>query len=100
MINHQNGKTNCDWSALNEGEVSVFSCERIKAGNELFHNYGHEAAIDVLSHYGFTLKGNISPMQFTIPELILGKFYEILFVSTIFDSYLQFTINNFFCISI
>ena len=77
MANHQNGHTNCDWE--HEDGVSIVSVDAIKAGDELVINYGHEGAIDILSLYGFTLKGNISPMKFTIPEMRRGKFYNIFY---------------------
>ena len=70
MANHQNGHTNCDWE--HDDGVKIFSVDKIKAGDELVINYGHEGALDILSLYGFTLKGNISPMKFTIPEMRRG----------------------------
>ena len=65
----------CSWED-DDGVFFVFQ-GKIKAGNELFHHYIDSSAIRLLSYYGFTEKGIISPMKFTIPEIRLGKFDEI-----------------------
>ena len=67
--------TKCSWE--DEDGVLFYSTEKIKAGDELFHHYIDSSAIRLLSYYGFTEKGNISPMQFTIPEIRLGKFKDV-----------------------
>ena len=61
--------TKCSWE--DEDGVLFYSTEKIKAGDELFHHYIDSSAIRLLSYHGFTEKGNILPMQFSIPEIRL-----------------------------
>ena len=75
MINHQFGVTDFSWE--HEDGVLFYSKEKIKTGDELFHTYFDGTALVYLMVYGFTDKEMISPMQFTIPEIRLGKFYKI-----------------------
>ena len=79
MINHQNGVTGFSWT--HEDGVLFYSEEKIKTGDELFHSYLDGTAITLLSMYGFIDKEIISQMQFTIPEIRLGKFYQICYLS-------------------
>ena len=68
LINHNHDNPNCDWDDQNGAIITA--ARHIKAGEELFIDYGVQHNKDILYNYGFAINNNDSPIYFTKIELI------------------------------
>ena len=67
LINHNHVNPNCDWD--DQIGARITAARHIKAGEELFIDYGSRHNKDLLYNYGFAINNNDSPVYFTRLEL-------------------------------
>ncbi|AMD21010.1 HEL271Wp [Eremothecium sinecaudum] len=76
LLNHSNGKK-VKWSYDATRETVSFAIsEKVKAGDEIFNNYGDRSNEHLLLHYGFAISNNefdVATMSLRLPKESLAK---------------------------